>query len=207
MTKGTHVDARTDVGKNSAPGSSNRVPWGMGDGSGPAIQLRLTRTGNTFTFQRSDDGGKTFGSLHTGNNAALDTVTVSLPDDVLVGIALGGHNTSQVTTAVLGPFQFTQTATRPTTNGLVAATASDANGAPVAGESLIVIQGTNKIASSVSPLSGGDTPSNTASFFLPPGIYTIQTAETDKYQAGAPISVEVKTAQTQELKVAVGPAK
>jgi len=202
MTKGFHVQSRTAVGVAAGPSSSNRAPWGIGDGNGPTFKLRVTRKGNTITFERSDDG-TTWISLHTGNNAALDTATVTMPDDVQVGIALSGHNTTQVTTAVLGPFTFTQTETRPSVNGLLAAAATDASGAPVAGSSLIVKKGTDIVATTVTSVGA----SNTGSFFLAPGLYTVETADTDKNAASVPTPFEIKTAEAQELKIAVGAAK
>jgi hypothetical protein len=203
MVKGFHVDSRAAVGVNHTPGSGNRVP--VGDGAANIASpytLRLTRKANDFTWELSSDGGKTFGSLHTMATPP-DSATVTMPDDVLVGIGMTSHSTSQVMTAVLGPFTFTQTTARPSTMGLVAATATDANGAPVAGSSLVVKKGTDIVASSVTTPG----PSNTASFFLAPGLYTVETSDTDKNAAGTPVPFEVKTAEQQEFKVKVGTAK
>jgi hypothetical protein len=203
MVKGFHVDSLQALGSNHTPGSGNRVQVGDGNGNitSPYL-LRLTRKGNTFTWELSTDGGKTFGSLHT-DTTPPDSATVNMPDDVLVGIAMTSHSTSQVMTAQLGPFQFTQTAARPSVNGLLAATATDAAGVPVAGSSLVIKKGTDIVTSSVTTVG----PSNTGSFFLPPGLYTIETSDTDKNAASTPTPFEIKTAQAQDLKVAVGTAK
>ena len=49
--------------------------------------------------------------------------------------------------------------------------------------------------------------SNTASFFLAPGQYTVQAGETDKTSAGVPVPFDIKTGETQDLKIKVGAAK
>ena len=50
--------------------------------------------------------------------------------------------------------------------------------------------------------------SNTGSFFLPPGTYTVEAGETDMFAAGLPTPFEIKTAQVlPDLLVTVGKAK
>jgi hypothetical protein len=182
------------------------VAWGdpnAEDPSRPVILLRLTRKGDVFMAERSADGGKTWGHLRTGSLQGRDTIAVKLGDDVLVGIAYTSRNSSQTGEAVVGPITFTQLATRPTGNGLLAATATDASGQPVAEVGLIVKSGSDKLGTSV----GAAITSNTASFFLKPGTYTVEAAETGTYKAGTPVPFEIKFGQVQELKVKVGDKK
>jgi hypothetical protein len=211
---GTHIHFREEVGGGTGPGTtaSGSLPWGDGTGDGPTILLRLTRTGNTFVAARSDDGGQTWGTLHDENNPDKDIVEVSFPDDVLIGIAscavfspdLEDKPTTEV---IVGPFTFTPTAARPTTNGLVALTAVDSNGDFAPGAFLIVKdKDGNEVASTMNDITDPAT-SNTGSFFLPPGQYTVETGETDQFGAGVPVPFEIKTGETQDLKVKVGSAK
>jgi hypothetical protein len=212
MPKGGTMQSRPEAGEASGPGSGcpgdECNPWGDPDtstlGDMPTIHQRLTRIGNQITAERSYDGGKTWGGLHTGSLAAQDKVTINLPDDVLVGIAMTSHNSGEVGEALLGPILFTQLATRPTTNGLIAATATDANGKPAADVNLIVKKGSDVVGRSGLE---GDVASNTASFFLAPGAYTIEAAESDTYSAGTPVPFEIKTGVTQVLKVQAGKPK
>jgi hypothetical protein len=208
MPKGTHIQARTAVGEQAGPasGDAGRLPWGDGTGNGPTMHMRLTRLGNKYTAQRSFDGGKTWERIHDTDHPDTDIIEVDLPDDVVMGIMVGaihGMDDTTLTEAVVGPFQYTQLATRPTTNGLLAAIAVDANGKPVEGGSLIVKKGTDVVATTVTDPGS----SNTGSFFLPPGQYTIEAAETDTLSAGTPVPVEIKTGQVQDLKVAAGKPK
>jgi hypothetical protein len=211
---GTHLHSRPEAGGQTGPGtgSSGSLPWGDGDGSGPPVMLRLTRTGNTFTAARSDDGGKTWGTLHDADNADKDMVEIPFPDDVLLGIATcavfdpAGED-KPTTEAIVGPFTFTQTAARLTTNGLIALTAVDDKGEPAPGAFLIVKdKDGNEIGNTNDGVSTVPT-SNTASFFLAPGQYTVQAGETDKTSAGVPVPFEIKTGETQDLKIKVGASK
>jgi hypothetical protein len=213
MIVGTHLQFRAKVGDDAGPssGAAGRLPWGDNSGNGPTVQLRLTRTGNTFKSERSDDGGKTWGRLHDADHPDTDVVQVSMPDDVIVGIACtavnGDAGNTDSTEAVVGPFVFTPLATRPTTNGLVAVTAVDANNAPVAtGFLLVKNQNGDVVGSTKNNLTTPGT-SNTGSFFLPPGTYTVETGETDTFAAGQPVPFEIKTGQTVVLPVKVGKAK
>jgi hypothetical protein len=141
--------------------------------------------------------------LRLGTIADRDQAEIEFPDDVLVGIALTSHNAGQEGEAVVGPIRFTQTAARPTTNGLVALTAVDADGAPVPDVGIEVLK-----ASDIQGTSVGDVwASNTASFFLPPGTYTARVPEDDYYEAGEAVQFEVKTGEVQVLKVKVGKEK
>jgi hypothetical protein len=208
MPKGTHLQARTGVGVDAGPasGDAGRLAWGDGSGNGPTMWMRLVRLGNKFTASRSFDGGKTWERIHDDAHPTTDTIELEMPDDVLMGISVGAiHGTDNTTLvdAVVGPFQYTQLTTRPTVNGLLAATATDAKGVPVDGSSLVVKKGTDVVASTVTTVG----PSNTGSFFLAPGLYTIETGDTDKNAASLPVPFEVKTAQAAELKVAVGAPK
>jgi hypothetical protein len=208
MPKGTHLQARTDVGEQAGPssGDAGRLPWGDGSGNGPTMWMRLVRLGNKFTASRSFDAGKTWERIHDDAHPDTDTIELEMPDDVLLGISVGAiHGTSDTTLvdAVVGPFQYKQLDTRPTVNGLLAATATDASGEPVAGSSLIVKKGTDIVATTLTTVG----PSNTGSFFLEPGLYTIETADTDKNAASTPTPFEVKTGEAAEIKVAVGTAK
>jgi hypothetical protein len=49
--------------------------------------------------------------------------------------------------------------------------------------------------------------SDTGSFFLPPGTYTVETGDSSKFAASVPTPFEIKTGQTQDLLVPVGAAK
>jgi hypothetical protein len=213
MPKGTHLQGRTAVGENAGPssGDAGRLPWGDLSGDGPTMWMRLTRTGNSFKCERSFDG-KTFGRVHDDDHKDPDTdvMEVVMPDDVLVGIAVTAISldvgTTDPTEAVVGPFQFTQIATRPTTNGLLAATVVDANGSPVPDGFLIVKKGTEVVGTTKNEVTDPAT-SNTGSFFLAPGLYTIEAGETDTNAAGTPVPFEVKTGKTEDLKVKAGAAK
>jgi len=211
MPKGTHLQSRPDVGGDEGPasGDAGRLSWGDGTGSGPTMLLRLTREGDKFTSARSFDGGKTWGRLHDDEHPDTDTVEVKMGDDVLVGIGVSAiHGTSDTTMvdAVVGPFQFTQTASRPTTNGLLVMTAVDANGKPVDGGYLIVKKGADVVATTRTDLVDPGA-SNTGALFLPPGQYTEEAGETDLNNAGTPVPLEIKTGDVQDLKVVVGAAK
>ena len=211
---GTHLQHRLEVGGDTGPGtsSSGSLPWGDGSGNGPTIMLRLTRTGRTFVARRSGDGGKTWGTLHDADNADKDMVDLDLPDDVLVGIAtcavFDPTGTDKPTTeAIVGPFSFTQTATRPTTNGLIDVTAVDSKMVPVTDALLTVKDMTGKVVGTTMNDKTDPATSDTGSFFLSPGMYTVETGETSKFAASVPTPFEIKTAQTQDLLVPVGKAK
>jgi hypothetical protein len=217
MPKGTHLQARTDVGEAAGPGSgaAGRLPWGDSSGNGPTLLMRLTRTGDTFKSERSDDGGKTWGRVHDTDHANPDTdvIQLKMPDDLLVGIMVSAINTgvgtgTDSTTAVVGPYQIKQLATRPTTNGLVAVEAVDSKNVPVPDGFLIVKDKSGAVVGTTMNDKTTPATSNTGSFFLPPGTYTVQTGETDIFAAGLPTPFEIKTAQTlPDLLVPVGKAK
>jgi hypothetical protein len=208
MPKGTHLQARTAVGESAGPssGDAGRLPWGDGTGSGPTMLMRLTREGNKFTSARSFDGGTTWERLHDADHPDTDTIELQMPDDVVMGIAVSAINadsgTTDSTEAVLGPFQFTQLATRPTQNGLLAANVVDANGKPVPDTFLVVRKG-NDVVGTTQTDPG---PSNTGSFFLAPGMYTV-TASGEAFNDGQPMPVEIKTGQIADIKVTVGAPK
>jgi hypothetical protein len=221
MPKGGNLQLRqptakigtADTGPSSGCPGANCVPWGdatMEDPNRPVILQRLTRMGDTFTEQRSYDMGKTWGGVHQGTLTGQDTGTVKLGDDVLVGIWYTTNNSAGgAGEAVLGPISFTQMATRPTGSGLLAATAVDANSQPVADVGLTLNSGTTMLGTTLGmDDSSNPIASDTASFFLKPGMYTLQAAENDTYNAGAPVPLEIKAAgDVQELKVPVGKAK
>jgi hypothetical protein len=213
MPKGTHLQARTDVGVDAGPGSGDagRLAWGDGSGNGPTMNLRLTRTGKKFESARSFDGGKTWERLHDADHPDTDVIELAMPDDVLMGIMVGAINAdsgnTDSTDAVLGPFTFTQIATRPTTNGLVAVTAVTDKGELAADAFLVIKDKDGKEVGSTKNDVTDPATSNTGSFFLPPGTYTVEAGETDQFNAGVPVPFEIKTAQTQDLKVTVGKAK
>lgn len=210
MPKGGALQNRFEFGGSSGPGSgcpgADCNPWGdpsEGDlGNQPTILQRLTRVGNQITGERSYDGGQTWVGLRKGSLAVRDKATIELPDDVLVGIAMTSHNAGEVGEAWVGPITFTQTATRPTENGLVAATAVDANGVPVYGAGLVIKKGSDVLLNSV----GETWVSNTTSAFLPPGAYTIEATESDTHAAGAPVPFTIETGKSVVLKVPVGKA-
>jgi hypothetical protein len=211
---GTHIHYRQEAGGSTGPGTtaSGSLPWGDGTGNGPTILLRLTRTGNKFVASRSNDGGQTWGTLHDADNPDKDIAEVAFPDDVLVGIAScavfdPSAEEKPTTEAIVGPFTITQTAARPTTNGLIVLTVVDDKGEPAPGAFLVVKdKDGNEVGNTNDGVSSVPT-SNTASFFLAPGTYTVQAGETDQNAAGTPVPFEIKTGQTQELKVKVGAPK
>src|SRR5712692_10293398 len=97
-------------------------------------------------------------------------VDLDLPDDVLVGIAtcavfdptLADKPTTE---AIVGPFTFTQTATRPTTNGLIAVTAVDDKMVPVPDGFLIVKDKSGAVVGTTMNDKTTPATSNTGSFF------------------------------------------
>jgi hypothetical protein len=219
MPKGTHLEARTALGEMAGPLSdeAGRLPWGDGSGNGPTMQMRLTRTGKQFKSERSFDGGKTWERLHDTDHPDADTLDVQMPDDVLIGIMVGAVNetgdTSAAAEAVLGPFQFTQSAARTTevrpaggtegaAKGLLAATAVDVNGEPVADAYVLVRNDSDVVGTTKTDVGL----SNTGSFFLPAGKYTV-TAMGEGYNEGKPESVEIKAGQTVEIRAALGVKK
>jgi hypothetical protein len=211
MPKGTHIQARTAVGEQAGPssGDAGRLDWGDGSGNGPTMHMRLTRLGNKFTAQRSFDGGATWERIHDADHPDTDTIQVDLPDDVVMGIMVGaihGPDDTTLTEAVVGPFQYTQLATRPTQNGLLAVTAVDANGKPVAGSFLIIKKQDGTVAGTTKNDLTDPATSNTGSFFLPPGAYTV-TAAGDLFNDGTPVPVEIKTGEVVEIKAVVGAPK
>jgi hypothetical protein len=200
-------DSGAGAGNVSSGCPADCLPWGNNDGdvsAMPIIHQRLTRRGKVFTSARSYDGGKTWAPLHK-TQIQKDTQEVDLPDDVLVGIAMTGHNVSEVDTGIFGPILFTQVATRPTNNGLIAATVVDEDGKPVPDVGLVIQKGDERVGTSV--LEDQGLASNTGSAFLPPGVYTVRAAEDDTYAAGAPVTVEVATGKTTVLNLKVGAAK
>jgi hypothetical protein len=120
------------------------------------------------------------------------------------------HDVGTVGEAVVGPISFTQGATRPAGTGLLAATAVDANGKPVEGVGLTLIaaNGKDRLGTTVGmDTNSSPIASDTASFFLKPGMDLVQAAENDTYNAGAPVPLEIKNAgEVQELKVPIGKA-
>jgi hypothetical protein len=221
MPKGGNLQLRqptatigtTDTGPSSGCPGANCVPWGDAtkeDPNRPIILQRLIRMGDTFTEQRSYDKGKTWGGVHQGTLTGQDTGTVKLGDDVILGIWYTTNNSAGgAGEAILGPISFTQMATRPTGSGLLAATVVDANGSPVAGVGLTLNSGSTMLGTTLGKDSTSKLiASDTASFFLTPGMYAIQAAENAAYQAGAPVPLEIKAAgDVQELKVTIGKAK
>lgn len=202
----------SDTGPGSGCPGDMCNPWGdpnNDDPNRPVIQIRLTRTGDVFKAERSDDGGKTWAGEHSGSRAGQDTATNALGDDVLVGIAYDSHDAATVGEAVVGPITFTQMAQRPSGNGLLAATAVDANGMPVENVGLILNSGSTMVATTIGQDSSSNAiASDTASFFLKPGKYTIQAGENDTYQAGTPVPLEIKAAgEVQTLKIPIGKSK
>jgi hypothetical protein len=213
MPKGHNMQVRKAIGETTGPGSGcggdNCVEWGDNSGDISTMQTilkRLTRTGKIFKADYSEDGGKTWKAQHEGDLAGQDTQEVEMPDDVLVGIGVTGTDPGAPTEAVVGAFVFTQLATRPTGKGLVALTGTDEGGTPVPDTGIEVLKGTDVVASSVHP--DFSFASNTASFFLEPGAYTVRTAENDTYAAGAPQPIEIKAGALEpEMKLKVGKAK
>jgi hypothetical protein len=213
MIAGTHLQFRANVGDQEGPGSvsAGRLPWGDGAGNGPTMQLRLTRVGGSFTSARSFDGGVTWERLHDADHPDTDTVQVDMPDDVLVGIAVSAVNgdagTTDATEAVLGPFTFTQTPTPSTTNGLIAVTAVDSQNVPVTDAALVIKDKDGKVVGSTTNDVTVTPTSDTGSFFLPPGAYTVETVETGLFAASVPLPFEITSGKAQDLLVPVGKPK
>jgi len=90
---GYRFNYRTDT---DATGTFNKV----GTVSYPNVWVRLVRQGDTFTGYSSTDGT---------NWTQTGQVTLSLPTQVYVGIAVASHSTTQTTTAQLRNFNLTGT--------------------------------------------------------------------------------------------------
>lgn len=213
MPKGGALQSRFEhAAPDSGPGSGcpgeNCNPWGNPDEEDenrPVILQRLTRIGTSIKAERSYDDGKTWVGIRLNDFADRDVAEIELPDDVLVGIAMTSHNAGEVGEAVFGRITFTQIATRPTNNGLIAATVVDEDGVPVPETGIEVLKGDERVGTSI--LVDEALASNTASFFLPPGVYTVRAGETDIYAAGPPVSVELTTGKVENLKLKPGAAK
>ena len=72
--------------------------------------VKLTRTGNTFTAQRSADG-VTWTNITT--DPAASTVTVAMAPNVYIGLAVTSHNTAMQTSAQFSNVAITGTVTGP----------------------------------------------------------------------------------------------
>ncbi|MBW3625313.1 MAG: carboxypeptidase regulatory-like domain-containing protein, partial [Armatimonadetes bacterium] len=114
MPKGVHQQRRTTRGGDSAPGSgcpgANCNPWpstGGNDDEKIPIWVRVTRTGNTFKMEMSNDG-TTWQSAKVDPNHADNTATVAMTPTVLVGIGLTSHKTSDTAIATVDDFLFEQ---------------------------------------------------------------------------------------------------
>jgi hypothetical protein len=78
---------------------------------------------------------------------------------------------------------------------------------PVTDALLIVKDSTGKVVGTTMNDKTKPATSDTGSFFLPPGMYTVETGDTSKFAASVPTPFEIKTAQTQDLLITVGTAK
>jgi len=89
--KGCKIVTRSEWAGDAGPGSNGFAPltW-------PVTYMGV-RTGDLFTFSLSFDGGATYQSVANPDEGKEDNTTLALPDPVVVGIAIGGHNAGETT--------------------------------------------------------------------------------------------------------------
>ena len=87
--KGCKIVSRPEWGGDAGPGSNGFAPleW--------PVTYKVTREGDLFTASVSFDGGQNYESIAAGDK--LDNVELALPDPVVVGIAINGHNAGVTT--------------------------------------------------------------------------------------------------------------
>ena len=84
--KGCKLVTRAEWGGDAGPGSNGFAPlqW--------PVTYKLVREGDLFTASLSFDGGQTYQSVANPDADKTDNTTLALPDQVVVGIAINGHN-------------------------------------------------------------------------------------------------------------------
>jgi hypothetical protein len=94
--KGVKLVTRAEWAGDAGPGSNGFAPlqW--------PVTYKVVREGDLFTASVSFDGGATYESVADAADGKEDNTTVALPDPVVVGIAINGHNAGATTgTAVV----------------------------------------------------------------------------------------------------------
>lgn len=61
------------------------------------MTYKVVRAGDLFTASVSFDGGATYESIANPDEGKEDNTTLALPDPVVVGIAINGHNAGATT--------------------------------------------------------------------------------------------------------------
>ncbi|HEX9786337.1 MAG TPA: endo-1,3-alpha-glucanase family glycosylhydrolase [Opitutaceae bacterium] len=157
----------------ATPGNGVRMQWrnsawSESQSSGGISQaiprwLKLKRSGNAFTAFSSSDGSS-WSQVHT--------VSISLPQTLLGGIAVTSHNTSSLTTAVLTNFSVNGTSVSGNTTEAPVASNSPTPSAPPPTTTTTSTSGSLSSADIGSPSVGGSTS-------LSGGTYTINASGSD----------------------------
>ena len=89
--KGCKLATRPEWAGDASPGSDGFAPlqW--------PVTYKVVRQGDLFTASVSFDGGATYQSVANPAAEKLDNTTLALPDPVVVGIAINGHNAGATT--------------------------------------------------------------------------------------------------------------
>jgi len=89
--KGTKIITRAERGGDAGPGSNGWAPlqW--------PVTYKIVRTGDLFTVSVSFDGGTTYQSIANPDEGKEDNTTVVFQDPVIVGIALNGNVSDDIT--------------------------------------------------------------------------------------------------------------
>ena len=89
--KGCKLVTRPVRGGDAGPGSNGFAPltW--------PVTYEVVREGDLFTASVSFDGGATYQSIENPDEGKTDNTTLALPDPVVVGIAINGHNSGGTT--------------------------------------------------------------------------------------------------------------
>ncbi len=89
--KGCKLVTRPEWAGEASPGSNGFAPlqW--------PVTYKVVREGDLFTASVSFDGGATYESIAVPADEKEDNTTLALPDPVVVGIAINGHNAGATT--------------------------------------------------------------------------------------------------------------
>jgi hypothetical protein len=89
--KGCKIVTRPERAGDAGPGSNGFAPlqW--------PVTYKVVRQGDLFTVSLSFDGGATYQSVANPDEGKEDNTTLALPDPVVVGIAINGHNAGATT--------------------------------------------------------------------------------------------------------------
>lgn len=89
--KGCKIVTRPEWAGAAGPGSNGLAPLSW------PVTYKVVRTGDLFTAWVSFDGGQTYQTVADPADGKAGEATVVLPDPVVVGIALAGHNAGLTT--------------------------------------------------------------------------------------------------------------